>query len=66
MDPFQLIALILGPTGAAYVGVKVALNGTVERVRRTEQKVDAIEGEVSKVRVAVARLQGHNDRDEAR
>jgi hypothetical protein len=64
MDPFQLLALVLGPTGAAYVGVKVALNGTVERVRRIEGKLDTVEKDVSGVKVAVARLQGHNDRED--
>jgi hypothetical protein len=55
------LALLLGPAGAAWVGVKVSLNGTVERVRRIESKVDGLEKEVSDLKLSVGRLQGHND-----
>lgn len=37
----QTLAMILGPTGAAYAGVKVSLNGTKARVERIENKFDA-------------------------
>ncbi len=64
MDPLQVLALALGPAGAAWVGVKVALNGTVERVRRIEGKVDGVEKDVGDLKISVGRLQGHNDRAE--
>lgn len=61
-DHWQLLAAVLGPAGAAWVGVKVSLNGTVSRVTRIESKVDAVEKEIGDLKVSVGRLQEHNER----
>jgi hypothetical protein len=44
MDPqmFALLAMMLGPAGAAWVGVKVSLNGTRDRVKNIDAKLDRL------------------------
>ena len=58
-----VLGVILGPAGAAYVGVKVSLNGTRERVKRIEDKLDKIvEGNTSEhvsLRERITRLEAH-------
>ena len=54
-----LIGLVLGPTGGAWVSVKVALNGTRERVQRIDAAVSSITEDVSDVRERCAKIEGH-------
>lgn len=59
------IALIFGPSGAAFVAVKYSLNGTRDSVRRIEANVKEVSAKVdvlseghSRIREDVARLKG--------
>ena len=51
------VALILGPTGGVYIGIRAGLNGTREAVRRIESKVDCITVEVPTLRERVSLLE---------
>ena len=54
----KLIAIVVGPAGAAWWGVKTTLNGTVARVERIEKTVDSISHDMADVRERTARLEG--------
>jgi len=54
----KLAGYIIGPAGAAWLGVKHTLNGTVARVQRIEQKVDDLSDNMTGVRERLARLEG--------
>ena len=60
-DYLTLVAAVVGPAGAAWTGVRVALNGTRERVHRIENKVDRIEGKVSGISERTAKLEVMTD-----
>ena len=58
LHPVLAIAgLILGPGGAAWAAVRVALNGTREDVRELRADVRAMKADVQDVRERVARLE---------
>ncbi len=44
MEWMQMLAMILGPTGAAFVGVKMSLNGLQRGQTRIFKCMDRIEG----------------------
>lgn len=52
-----VIGLILGPGGAAWVAVRVALNGTREDVRELRVDVRNMKEDIQDVRERVARLE---------
>lgn len=59
IPPIVTIVLgIIGPTGAAWVGVRVALNGTREAVRGLHRDMRELRDDVQDVRERVARLEG--------
>lgn len=62
MDALQVLVLALGPAGAAWAGVKVSLNGTVNRVRRVEEKLDEMSRDMASVKVDVGRIEGTMER----
>lgn len=53
-----LAAVVFGPTGAAWVGVRTALNGTRERVKKIDATVDRMGSEVTDVRERVSKIEG--------
>lgn len=63
METHQLVigalGLILGPAGAAWIGVRVAMNGMRQSLQRVELKVDNINGRVTANAVDIARLDEH-------
>lgn len=72
-----VVALILGPTGGVYVGIRAGLNGTREAVRRIEKdnaagmqrievKVDHILDELPRVRERVSVLEQRVNAEEKR
>lgn len=72
-----VVALILGPTGGVYVGIRAGLNGTRESVRRIEmdtkvrlsrieEKVDDIASELPSVRERVSLLEHRMGAEERR
>ena len=65
IDPsiVQLVSVVLGPAGAAFVAVKASLNGTRSRVQRIETSVDRITESVSSIREDVAFLKGKQEGD---
>lgn len=54
----SFMTIILGPTGAAWVGVRTALNGTRERVRKIDEVTSHMGREMTDVRVRVAKIEG--------
>lgn len=54
----QVAAIVLGPAGAAWAGVRVSLNGTRQDVRDIKTEVSGIRGDVSNLRERVARVEG--------
>lgn len=54
----QLAIVLLGPGGAAYVGVRVSLNGTKENVRELKKDVGKLSTDMTDVRERVARIEG--------
>lgn len=61
MEPWQIILTVAGPFilgGAAYGGVKAALNGTVSRTVRIEDKVDRVHEKVDNLHGRVATIEG--------
>ena len=58
----QAALLALGPAGAGYVGVRVALNGLRENVRETRKDMGEVKRDLSDVRERVARIEGAHDR----
>jgi len=52
------LAVILGPTGAAWVGVRTALNGTRERVKQIDAGVEHLRMQMSDVRDRVSKIEG--------
>ena len=54
----QLAIVLLGPTGAAYVGVRVSLNGTRENVRELKRDVSKLSTDMTDVRERLARIEG--------
>jgi hypothetical protein len=55
----QALALVVAPSGAAWAGVKLALNGTRKDIHAVATKVDAVEGKVDRTREEVAYLKGY-------
>ena len=53
----QLAIVLLGPTGAAYVGVRVSLNGTRENVRELKRDVSKLSTDMTDVRERLARIE---------
>lgn len=64
-----LLAMVLGPSGAAWVGVKVGLNGLRSSVRQLREDnsrdhaelwrgIEAVRGDVTGLRERVARIEG--------
>lgn len=51
-------SVVLGPTGAAWVGVRTALNGTRERVKRIDKTLDRMDGDLTEVRERVSKIEG--------
>jgi hypothetical protein len=58
----QLAILIFGPTGAAFVGVKLTLNGTREDVREIKADVKALGGTVTGLDKRVTVIEDRADR----
>ena len=59
IPPFVAVLLaIIGPSGAAWVGVRTALNGTREAVRDLQRDMRELRDDVQDVRERVARLEG--------
>lgn len=52
----KFIGMILGPTGAAWYGVKASVNGMREDVREIKKRVTAIDGRVQSNRVELASM----------
>lgn len=61
-DILQLVAVILGPTGAAWVGVRTALNGTREAVKNLATDMREVRHDLADVRERVAKLEGKESR----
>ena len=59
MEAWQLLALVLGPSGAAWVGVKMALNGTREQVKDLKGDIKALSKDVRDNRDHIIRLREH-------
>lgn len=60
-ETLQLAVALVTPVltiGAAWGGIKVGLNGTKESVRRIENTVTKIDGQVDQNRVDIATLKG--------
>jgi len=53
----QLVLVILGPTGAAWAGVRAALNGTKKSVEHLTADVREMRHELADVRERVAGLE---------
>lgn len=51
-----LAASIFGSSGAAWVGVRVALNGTREKVREMHGTLEGVRDDVTDLKVDVAHL----------
>lgn len=49
MDLWQILAIVLGPSGAAWATIKVTLNGTAKRVERMETKLDDVRDRVTRL-----------------
>lgn len=45
---FQIVAVVLGPAGAAYVGVRTAVNGMRADVKEIKGDVKELRGDVAK------------------
>ena len=59
MDPILLAVISAAASaGAAFGGVRKALNGTVARVERVERRTDSIEATVNRTAVDVAQIKG--------
>lgn len=54
----QAAIVILGPTGAAWVGVRTALNGTRQNVKDLASDMREVRKDLTDVRERVARLEG--------
>lgn len=59
VELWQVAALVLGPAGAAWVGVKTALNGTRQSVAEIKEDVKDLRAEVRGNREEIIRLQEH-------
>ncbi len=57
LDLLQVAALILGPTGAAYVGVRTSLDGVRESVREIKEDVKEINRMVTSNASRIAALE---------
>ena len=53
----ELLAIILGPTGAAWVGVRAGLNGQRARLERVENALSRIEDKVGQDHDQLVRLE---------
>ena len=53
----QLAVLVLGPTGAAWIGVKAALNGVKADVREVKEDLRAFNIALQETRERLARLE---------
>jgi hypothetical protein len=58
-----IAALVFGPGGAAWIGVKVALNGTREKVREIHDTLEDVRDDVTTLKVDVARLKERSELD---
>lgn len=52
---------IVGSGGAAWAGVKTALNGTRDRVVRMERRQDLMDLKIDEIRTVVTRLETQED-----
>lgn len=53
----ELLALVLGPTGAAWVGVRAGLNGQRHRLERVENSLSRIEDRLGRDHEALIKLE---------
>lgn len=63
-ETLQLLLMVLGPPGAAYVGVKVSLNGMKEQVKRIDDNVTSLLKDSAKKGERLAVLESRMDRKE--
>ena len=61
----QIAAMIFGPAGAGYMGVKASLNGTREDVREIKKTVTHMNGHLSDTRTRVAVLEERMEHHES-
>lgn len=54
----QIAGVLVGPAAASWFGVKGALNGLKQSVRRIEKKIDQHDEDIARTRERVARLEG--------
>lgn len=61
-----IVGAVCGPTGAAWVGTKVALNGLGDRVesleKRFEQRMNGVAEDVQDTRERLSRIEGRFER----
>lgn len=56
----ELVALALGPTGAAWVGVRAGLNGQRNRLERVEQSLSRIEDKLERDHESLVKLEANH------
>lgn len=54
----QLVAIILGPSGAVFASLKIILNGTKGRVDKIEQHMENMDEKIDRVVEDLAYLKG--------
>jgi hypothetical protein len=57
MESWQILAMIFGPAGAGYMGVKASLNGTQNDVREIKKTLSKIGDNLEDNRIRVAVLE---------
>ena len=53
-----LVALVGGPSGAAWIGTKVALNGIKNTIDRIDKRQELHETRITDNEVSIARMEG--------